>query len=300
MQLLVKTLTGKTIEIDVEASDPIGPTLTVPNRLYQFCEDLVGRKSICEECIQGGAKGVLAQAAASEIAKFWKSEDGIAVIQYLQQEMSEEFACAADNEREHKDLLEDLVVEFSRFFLLKAIAHDIAAPAVPVKSGDDGQSEKRRRVEANSSMCRYAPSSYVDQVWHALLLFPRAYQLLCAALLGEGRIIDHDPRSGSLDDSITAERNVRYLNTYKSYMETFRLVPPKFVWSVPDAWYRDPMLCTDLSLSIKGKIEKLEGIPPCQQKLIFAGKLLEDSDTVAACKLSDGNTLSLMVTLRGC
>ena len=45
----------------------------------------------------------------------------------------------------------------------------------------------------------------MDQVWHALLLFPRAYQRLCAGLLGDGELIDHDPRAATSDPAIRDE-----------------------------------------------------------------------------------------------
>jgi len=54
--------------------------------------------------------------------------------------------------------------------------------------------------------CQLSPSAKVDQVWHALLLFPRAYQRLCAGLLGDGELIDHDPRAATSDPAIRDAR----------------------------------------------------------------------------------------------
>ena len=46
-------------------------------------------------------------------------------------------------------------------------------------------------------------------------------------------------------------------------------------------------------------MEEKEGIPPAQQRLIFAGKQLADDKTAADYKIEPGNTLNLVLQLRG-
>ncbi|XP_022773830.1 ubiquitin-NEDD8-like protein RUB2 isoform X1 [Durio zibethinus] len=56
---------------------------------------------------------------------------------------------------------------------------------------------------------------------------------------------------------------------------------------------------TDIIDRIKERVEEKEGIPPVQQRLIYAGKQLADDKTARDYNIEGGSVLHLVLALRG-
>ena len=56
---------------------------------------------------------------------------------------------------------------------------------------------------------------------------------------------------------------------------------------------------TDTIEKIKSIVEVKEGIPIIQQRLIFSGKQLEDSKTIAEYNIPNGSTINLVLAIKG-
>jgi len=176
----------------------------------------------------------------------------------------------------------EVLHELARFFALKLAANDVAAK-VP----------------------RVRPSGAVDAAWHSLMLRPVAYADFCAAHLGQ--LAYHDP-----DTARQPERADAYASTLVAYAAAYG-EPPAHIWpraSAAQTVYVKTMsgktetyaveLTKDTVASLKAQIQRTGGVPPAQQRLIYAGKQLVETQTLASASVQHQSTLHLVLKLRGC
>ena len=71
----------------------------------------------------------------------------------------------------------------------------------------------------------YSPSLSIDEIWHLFLLFPKAYFKLCQDVLGDNKVLDHNPFGASDTDQIR-----RYQRTLKRYEQLFNAPAPSSYW----------------------------------------------------------------------
>ena len=147
MQILMN-ISGKVSAFDVEPTTRVGPCLSRPT--YALC----GADGITIAKIQGDSASMLVEAAATLMAKFWTSPEGLSVKQHLEETVIlKEKKIVLDP----KASLDELLIEASRFLILKALNSDTAPPKLA------SEEPPRKKARSSDPGAQLSPSGDVDQ-----------------------------------------------------------------------------------------------------------------------------------------
>mmetsp|Transcript_20334 Transcript_20334/g.29194 ORF Transcript_20334/g.29194 Transcript_20334/m.29194 type:complete len:239 (+) Transcript_20334:80-796(+) len=141
-----------------------------------------------------------------------------------------------------------------------------------------------------------SPSPIIDQVWHTHILDTRAYlndtETIHRRVIGDEqfKFLHHSP-----DNAHNVQRILRLKDTRMMYQARYAKCMDEKYWAE-----NATVTYFTRSQSLKEIIQDVEGTPPGLQRLIFAGRDLDNSRMLSDYGIGEEATLHLVLILKGC
>jgi len=157
-----------------------------------------------------------------------------------------------------------------------------------------------------------SPDIDVDEIWHKILLRPKVYERLCqdiffAVFPNEKHfpgIVDHNPDAEYDEESVKRKRRQKTKEIMNTLFGRKKYEVEEDIYNISNVDIKtltgkvitlNPKTSSSTVRELKMMVQKREGIPSNEQRLIFAGKQLEDEKTLSSYHIRSESTIHMVL-----